>query len=73
MYKRQLACLSHKLFKNELPVSLTKWQAEKKTGWVLRNNHRVKLPTAKLPTRGLVPTGQLSYGISWMTQLIKFP
>ncbi|MEO0684151.1 MAG: hypothetical protein AAFY76_03650 [Cyanobacteria bacterium J06649_11] len=44
MYKRQLACLSYKLFKNELPDSLTKWRAEKKTGRVLRNNHRVKLP-----------------------------
>ena len=42
MYKRQLACLSF-FFKNKLPVSLTKWQAEK-TDWVLPNNHRVKLP-----------------------------
>ena len=45
MYKRQLACLSYKLFKNQLPVSLTKWQAEKKTSRVLRNKHRVKLPS----------------------------
>ena len=36
--------MPYKLFKNELPVSLTKWQAEKKTGLVLRNNYCVKLP-----------------------------
>ena len=29
MYKRQLACLSYKLFKNQLPDSLTKWESRK--------------------------------------------
>ena len=47
MYKRQLTCLSYKLFQNQLPDSLAKWKAERKTGRVLRNNHRVKLPSFK--------------------------
>jgi len=47
MYKKQLACLTFKLFKNQLPNCLHKWKAEMKNGRVLRNHHRVKMPSFK--------------------------
>ena len=45
MCKKQLSCMTFKMFKGELQESLTKWKADLKTGRTLRNNHRVKIPS----------------------------
>ena len=44
MYKQQLACLTYKLYTNNLPEPLSVWKSHARNQRSLRNRHRVDLP-----------------------------
>ena len=42
-YKYRIACLTFKLYKNDIPESLLVWKSKQKNQRTLRNNHRVEI------------------------------
>ena len=44
MYKQQIACLTYKLYTNNLPEPLSVWKSHTRNQRSLRNRHRVDLP-----------------------------
>ena len=44
LYKQQIAHITYKLHKNQLPESFSRWRSNTKNQRRLRNNHRVDLP-----------------------------
>ena len=47
IYKKQITCLTFRLYKDDLPGKISVWKGEPKNNRTLRNNHRVRLPSFK--------------------------